>query len=121
MMKAAGIIGLIGAILGFFAAIFTLMAGGLVGGLEAVSTELSGEASAGACESIVGMGFLGIIGSFIAIITSAMIFSAKTKTVPIVLLVSSIIAAIAGGTFVAVCMVLCIVAGIIGIMGAGKS
>lgn len=121
MMKAAGIIGLIGAILGFFAAIFTLMAGGLVGGLEAVSTELSGEASTGAGESIVGMGFLGIIGSFTAIVTSAMIFSAQTKTVPIVLLVSSIIAAIAGGTFVAVCMILCIIAGIIGIMGAGKS
>jgi hypothetical protein len=50
-----------------------------------------------------------------------MIFSAQTKTVPIVLLVSSIIAAIAGGTFVAVCMILCIIAGIIGIMGAGKS
>tara|TARA_Y200000002_G_C22328127_1_gene515531 strand:+ start:60 stop:425 length:366 start_codon:yes stop_codon:yes gene_type:complete len=121
MSKAAGIIGLIGAILGFFAAIFTLMAGGLVGGLESVSTELSGEASTGAGESIVGMGFLGLIGSFVAIVTSAMLFSAQTRTVPIILLVSSIIAAIAGGTFVAVCMVLCIIAGIIGIMGAGKS
>lgn len=121
MMKAAGIIGLIGAILGFFAAIFTLMAGGFVSGLENVSSELTGEASSGAGDMIVGMGFLGILGSFIAIVTSAMLFSAQKKTVPIILLVSSIIAAIAGGTFVAVCMVLCIIAGIIGIMGAGKS
>tara|TARA_X000001036_G_C20487032_1_gene728197 strand:+ start:82 stop:447 length:366 start_codon:yes stop_codon:yes gene_type:complete len=121
MLKAAGIIGLIGAILGFFAAIFTLMAGGLVGGLESVSSELSGEASTGAGQTIVGMGFLGLLGSFVAIVTSAMLFSAKKRTAPIILLVSSIIAAIAGGTFVAVCMVLCIIAGIIGIMGVGKS
>ena len=121
MMKAAGIIGLIGAIFGFFAAIFTMFVGGVASGLENMSSEMTGEAASGVGSAIAGMGFLGLIGSFTAIITSAMLFSAQTKTVPIVLLVSSIIACIFGGTLVMFSMVLCVIAGIMGIMGAGKS
>ena len=113
MKKASGIIGIIGGILGFIAAIFTLMAGGFVGALESAS----GGGDAGS--TIVQFGWLGVLAAFLTIIFSALMFNAKSKLMPILLLASSIVGAIFGGTFVAVCMVLCIIAGIIGFIGAG--
>ena len=115
MKRASGIIGIIGGILGFIAAVFTLFAGGFVGALESAS----GGGDAGA--TIVQFGWLGVLAAFLTIIFSALMFNAKSKLMPILLLASSIIGAIFGGTFVAVCMVLCIIAGIIGFIGAGKT
>tara|TARA_B100000700_G_C14618127_1_gene656878 strand:- start:62 stop:418 length:357 start_codon:yes stop_codon:yes gene_type:complete len=115
MNKASGIIGLIGGILGFIAAVITLMTGGLVAGLESVVDE-GGDAGS----TIVKFGWLGILASFLTIIFSAMMFSATKKLMPLLLIVSSIVGAIFGGTFVAVCMVLCIIAGIIGFIGVGQ-
>ena len=116
MKRASGIIGIIGGILGFIAAIFTLMAGGFVGALESVSGD-GGDAGA----TIVQFGWLGVLAAFLTIIFSALMFNAKSKLMPILLLASAIIGAIFGGTFVAVCMVLCIIAGIIGFIGVGKT
>ena len=112
MKKASGIIGLIGGILGFFAAIFTLMAGGFVGALESATGDTG---SAGS--TIVQFGWLGILASFLTIIFSAMMFGAKNSIMPLLLISSSVVGAIFGGTFVAVCMVLCIISGIIGFIG----
>ena len=112
MKKASGIIGLIGGILGFLAAVITLMTGGLVAGLESVTGEGS-EAS----DMIAQFGLVGVLGSFLTIIFSAMMFGAKSSLMPILLLVSAIAGAIFGGTLVAVCMVLCIIAGIVGFIG----
>jgi len=115
MKRASGIIGLIGSILGFFAAIFTLFTGGVIGAIEGAT----GGGDVGS--TIVQYGWLGVLAAFLTIIFSAMMFNATSKTMPILLLASSIIGAIFGGTFVAVCMVLCIIAGIIGFIGVGKT
>ncbi len=112
MKKASGIIGLIGGILGFLAAVITLMTGGLVAGLESVTGE-SNEAST----MIAQFGLVGVVGSFLTIIFSALMFNAKNSLMPILLVLSGIAGAIFGGTLVAVCMVLCILAGIIGFIG----
>ncbi len=114
MKRASGIVGLIGGILGFLAAVFTLFTGGLVGALEGAT----GGGDAGS--TIVQFGWLGILAAFLTIIFSSLMFNAKSKLMPVLLLASSVIGAIFGGTFVAVCMVLCFIAGIIGFMGVGK-
>ena len=116
MKKASGIIGLIGGILGFLAAVITLLGGGLVAGLESVVGE-SSEAS----EMIAQFGLVGVVGSFLTIIFSAMMFGAKSSLMPLLLLVSAIAGAIFGGTLVAVCMVLCIIAGILGFIGVRQN
>ena len=116
MKKASGIIGLIGGILGFLAAIITLMTGGLVAGLESVAGE-SNEAS----NMIAQFGLVGVGGSFLTIIFSALMFNAKSSLMPILLVLSGIAGAILGGTLVAVCMVLCILAGIIGFIGVRQN
>ena len=47
-------------------------------------------------------------------------FNAKSSLMPILLLLSGIAGAIFGGTLVAVCMILCILAGILGFLGVRK-
>ena len=113
MQKTAGIIALIGGILGFFAAVFTLFAGGLVSGLENMGSETDKSASS----AIIQFGWLGIVCAFGTIIFGALTMSTKKIIIPIILLLLSIVGGIFGGTSVAVCMVLCVVGGILGIIG----
>ena len=59
MQKAGGIIALIAGIFGFIAAIITLLAGGLVAGIESIS-----DSSNSASTEIGTFGMLGIVFSF---------------------------------------------------------
>ena len=112
MQKAGGIIALIAGILGFIAAIITLMAGGLVAGLENVS-----DADNSASTEIGTFGLLGIVFSFLTIIFGAIAIGAKSRIVGYLLIVCAIVGAITGGTFVAVCMVLALAGGIVATIG----
>ena len=112
MQKAGGIIALIAGILGFIAAIITLMAGGLVAGLENVS-----DADNSASTEIGTFGLLGIVFSFLTIIFGAIAMGAKSRIVGYLLIVCAIVGAITGGTFVAVCMVLALAGGIVATIG----
>ena len=112
MQKAGGIIALIAGILGFIAAIITLMAGGLVAGLENVS-----DTDNSASTEIGTFGLLGIVFSFLTIIFGAIAMGAKSRIVGYLLIVCAIVGAITGGTFVAVCMVLALAGGIVATIG----
>ena len=112
MQKAGGIIALIAGILGFIAAIITLMAGGLVAGLENVS-----DTDNSASTEIGTFGLLGIVFSFLTIIFGAIAIGAKSRIVGYLLIVCAIVGAITGGTFVAVCMVLALAGGIVATIG----
>lgn len=122
MQKTGGIIGLIGGIFGTIAALFTLVAGGFVAGLEGASASLSDTAvDASASTQIALFGVMGLAFAFLTIIVSAICMGAKSKIPGLLLIVTSIAGAITGGTFVAVCMVLPLVGGILALFGVKKS
>jgi hypothetical protein len=107
MKKAGAIISLIAGIFGIFAAIFTLFFGGLGAAFEADGAE-----------TVVGLGWGGVLFSFIVIILGALAFGAKKKTIGILLIISSIGGAVLGGTIVAVFMILSLIGGILVTLGA---
>lgn len=109
MKKAGGIIALVAGILGTIAAIATLLMGGLGAAFKAEGAN-----------TIVGLGWGGILFSFLTIILGAIAIGAKSRIVGILLIVSSILGGILGGTFVAVFMVLALVGGILATIGTKK-
>ena len=112
MQKAGGIIALIAGIFGFIAAIITLLAGGLVAGIESIS-----DSSNSASTEISTFGMLGIVFSFLTIVFGAIAIGAKSRISGYVLIVCSVLGAIAGGTLVAICMALALAGGIVAIIG----
>ena len=112
MQKAGGIIALNAGIFGFIAAIITLLAGGLVAGIESIS-----DSSNSASTEIGTFGMLGIVFSFLTIVFGAIAMGAKSKISGYVLIVCSVVGAIAGGTLVAICMALALAGGIVAIIG----
>lgn len=121
MQKAGGIVALIGGIFGTLAAIFTLLAGGFVSGLEGASAALGDTTVDNSASSqIMAFGFLGLIAAFSTIVLGAVAMNAKSKKPGILLIISALIGAITGGTFVAVCMVLVLAGGILATIGVKK-
>ena len=112
MQKAGGIIALNAGIFGFIAAIITLLAGGLVAGIESIS-----DSSNSASTEIGTFEMLGIVFSFLTIVFGAIAMGAKSKISGYVLIVCSVVGAIAGGTLVAICMALALAGGIVAIIG----
>tara|TARA_Y100001958_G_C21200745_1_gene527428 strand:+ start:763 stop:1113 length:351 start_codon:yes stop_codon:yes gene_type:complete len=112
MKKSGGIISIIAGLLGIFASLFTIFSGGLVGALES-----SGETGG---EMIIGMGFWGIALSFLVIVFAALAMNTNSKIHGVILIVVSLFGVILGGSFVAVCMFLSLIGGILVCIGAGK-
>ncbi len=106
MGKAGGVIGIIAGIFGFIAAIVTLFLGGMGSAFEAEGAK-----------TIVGLGWGGVLFSFLAIVFGA-IAIARPKVAGIGLIIVSILGAILGGTLVAICMVLSLFGGILAVAGA---
>ena len=109
MQKAGGIIGLIAGVFGVIAAVVTLFFGGLGGALEAEGAK-----------TVVGLGWGGLVFSFLAIIFGAVALGAKGRVPGILLLLSAIGGICLGGTIVAIAMGLAVVGGILAILGAKK-
>lgn len=103
MHKASGILGIVGGVFGFLAAILTLFLGGLGSAFEADGAG-----------TVVGLGWGGVVFSFLCIIFGALIFSGG-RTIAALLIVSAILGGILGGTFVAVCMALPFIGGVLGL------
>ncbi len=112
MKKAGGIIALISGIFGTIAALVTLFLGGVGTAVEAGA----GIGDTGS-SAVLAFGFGGLIFSFLTIILAAVTMGAKGRIPGILLIVCSIAGAILGGTFVAVCMVLAFVGGILALFG----
>lgn len=109
MKKAGGIIALVAGIFGTFSAMVTLLVGG-----AATAFNASGAGT------VVGLGWGGVCFSFLVIIFGAVAIGAKGKLPGILLIISSILGAILGGTLVAVFMVLSLIGGILATIGAKK-
>lgn len=110
MQKAGGIIALIAGIFGFLAAIITLMIGGIGAGFEAEGAS-----------TVVGLGWGGVLFSFLTIVLGAIAMGAKGKLPGALLMISSILGAVLGGTLVAICMVLAFVGGLLATIGTKKA
>lgn len=109
MNKAGGIIAIIAGIFGIFAAMATLVVGGIGAAVDAQGGT-----------TVVGLGWGGVFFSFMVIVFGAIAIGAKTKTTGYVLIASSILGAILGGTLVAVFMVLALIGGILATIGVKK-
>jgi hypothetical protein len=110
MQKAGGIIALIAGIFGILAAIATLFVGGVGGAFKAAGASM-----------VVGLGWGGILFSFLCITFGAVAISAKSKMPGILLIMSAIAGVVLGGTLVAVFMGLALIGGIIATVGAKAS
>jgi hypothetical protein len=110
MQKAGGIISLIAGIFGVLAAIVTLSVGGIAGAFKADGAS-----------TVVGLGWGGILFSFLCIIFGAIAISAKTKLPAVLLILSAIAGTILGGTLVAVFMVLALAGGIVALLKTERS
>lgn len=97
MKKSGGIIAIVAGAFSVIAAVVTLFVGGIGGALEAEGAD-----------TVIGLGWLGLFLSFLVIILGAATINAKKRLAPILLLVCAVITAIAGGTLVAIIMVLAI-------------
>lgn len=104
MRKAGGIIALIAGIFAVFAAGFTLFTGGLGAAFEAEGAD-----------TIVLLGWGGVLFSFLTIVLGAVAIGAKGRIPGVLIVVCAIAGAILGGTFVAIFMAL---AGIGGLLAA---
>lgn len=109
MSKAGGVIALIAGIFGILAAIITLLIGGVSGAFEA---EGAG--------TVIGLGWGGILFSFLAIIFGAIAMNAKSRIPGMLLIVCAVAGMILGGTIVAVFMLLAFIGGILALIGGKK-
>lgn len=109
MQKAGGIIGLVAGIFAVIAAIVTLFIGGVAAGFEAEGAN-----------TVVGLGWGGILFSFLTIVLGAVAMGAKSKAPGALLMVCSIAGAVLGGTLVAVFMILAFIGGLLAIIGTKK-
>lgn len=109
MQKAGGIIALIAGIFGTFAAGATLFVGGLGGAVGAEGAD-----------TVAALGWGGVLFSFLTIIFGAVAMGAQNKKPGILIIVSSILGAILGGTLVAIFMVLAFIGGVLALFGLPK-
>ena len=100
MRKSGGIIALIASVIAILAAIVTLSVGGIGGAFNANNADM-----------VIFLGFGGLFFSFVGIILGAVCMNAKKKMPSILLMLSAILGAIMGGTFVAIFMILVFVGG----------
>ena len=100
MKKAGAITAIIAGIFGVLAAVFTLFFGGLAGAFEAEGAD-----------TVIGLGWGGIVFSFLTIILGAIALGVEKKLIGVLIATCSIAGAILGGTIVAVCMVLSLIGG----------
>ncbi len=102
MKKAGGIVALVAGIFGVFPAVITLLFGGLGSALEAEGAD-----------TLIGFGWGGLLFSFLTIVLGAVAVGVERKIVGVLIVVSSLAGAMLGGTFVAICMALALVGGIL--------
>lgn len=105
MRKAGGVIALIAGVLGLFAAAVTLLFGGIGKAFEV-----------GGANTVIGLGWGGIFFCFLTIIFGAIAINAKTRTPGVLIVISSILGAVLGGSLVAILMVLAFVGGVLAIL-----
>lgn len=107
MKKAGGIIAIIAGIFAVIAAVVTLF----IGGIGAAFNADGGN-------TVIGLGWGGVLFSFLVIVFGAIAIGSKGRWPGIVLVILPIGGAILGGTLVAICMALALIGGILAVIGA---
>ena len=105
MRKAGGIIALIAGIFGVFAAGFTLFTGGLGAAFEAEGAD-----------TVVLLGWGGVLFSFLTIVLGAVAIGAKGRIPGVLIILCAIAGAILGGTLVAIFMALAGIGGLLAVI-----
>jgi len=109
MAKAGGIVSLVAGIFGIILAAVTLLMGGCGAALEAEGAN-----------TVVGLGWGGVVFSFLTIILGAIALGTQSRIVGVLLIVCAILGAVLGGTLVAIMMVLALVGGILIVIGGRR-
>jgi hypothetical protein len=109
MKKAGGIITLIAGIFSVIAAGITLLLGGIGSALNAESAN-----------TVVGLGWGGVIFSFVEIILASIALGVTSRIPGILIVITSLAGVVLGGTLVAIFMALSIIGGVLVIIGGGK-
>jgi len=107
--KGGGILTIIAASISVIMGFITLLIGG-------IGSAVDGDGA----DQVIGMGWIGIFLSFITIGFGIGVLVSKTKFPSISVFVLSILAAIFGGTLIAIFMVLSIIGGILSLIGVNK-
>lgn len=110
MKKSGGIVALIAGIFGLLSAFATLFVGGIGSAFKAEGAD-----------TVIGLGWGGVLFSFIVIILGAVCMNATSKLPGVLLIISAVLGAILGGTLVALFMVLALVGGILALFGGQRS
>ena len=105
MRKAGGIIALVAGIFAVGAALFTLLAGGVAGALEAEGAE-----------TVILLGWGGVLFAFLTIVLGAVTMGAKRRTPGALIIICAIAGALLGGTIVAIFMALAAVGGLLAVI-----
>ena len=106
MNKTAAALGIISGLLGIIAAVFTVIFGGAASAMGAQNAD-----------TMINLGWGGVVFSFLAIAFGALTFS-KLRLGGWGLIAASLFGAVLGGTFVAACMTLALLGGILAIVSA---
>lgn len=106
MNKTAAVLGIISGLLGIIAALFTVIFGGAASAMGAQNAE-----------TMINLGWGGVAFSFLAIVFGALVFS-KPGVGGWGLILVSLFGAVLGGTFVAACMTLALLGGLIAVVSA---
>jgi hypothetical protein len=109
MKIAAGIISIISGVFGIIAALATLALGG-------AASAFGGNGAS----TVVGLGWGGILFSFLVIIFGSICIGAKNRIPATLLTISAVLGIFLGGTFVALFMILGLVGGILALIGTKK-
>lgn len=109
MRKAGGIIALIAGIFGVISAGVTLVIGGMGSAFEAEGAT-----------TVVGLGWGGVVFSFLTIVLGAIAIGATSRVTGVLLILVALAGAILGGTLVAIFMALALIGGILVLIGGGK-
>jgi hypothetical protein len=129
MRVAGGILALVASIGGTIAGLVTVLFGAAAkvsgdyttahGGVSGTDYIQAGQ-MAGQGETVMGLGWLGILASFLALVLGIVILCSKSQKSAWILLVCSILGMVFGGTLVAFFMVLALLGAIFALVGGKK-
>jgi hypothetical protein len=102
MKKAGGIVAMVAGIFGIMAAGVTLFVGGVGGAFQAEGAT-----------TVVGLGWGGVLFSFLVVVFGAVAMGAKGRIPGCLLIASALLGVVFGGTLVAIFMALALMGGIL--------
>ena len=105
MRVAGGVLGILAGLFGIGAALFTLLWGGVGAAVEAEGAE-----------QVIGFGIYGLVLSIVVTAVGAATVAAKGRIAPSIQIITSIVTAFLGGTFVAICMSIGAIGGLVALL-----